>query len=98
MRYKYTKKATITLKDAKLKLEGVWQGRTDYADLITTSSPKKTYSVKMQYVVKERYGNELCIDDHEDSASLTLYSFVTLHNRRIIIQKQDGYAKYHKLL
>lgn len=98
MRAKYTKKATVTLSGAKLKLVGIWSGRTDYADLKTTTQPVKTYSIKMQYIVKDRYDDGLYIDDHEGSSSLTLYSFVTLHNRRVIIEKQDGYAKYHKLL
>lgn len=97
---RYTRRATVTLKEAGLKHTFTAYGNSrNYADLETTGSPKRYYDhVVMQYLYYNKSQDALAISYEEQSDSKTLYSFVTLHNRRVILQKGEGYDRYHRML
>lgn len=98
---KYTKRATVTLKEAGLKHTSIAYGNfgRNYADLETTKSPKRYYDhVMIQYLYYNKPQGALAVSDQEQSDSMTLYSFVTLHNRRVILQKGEGYDRYRRML
>lgn len=95
---RYTPAKTISLREAGLKWTGLQYGQYNWAEVETIKTPKKYYTVKMQYVCYSKFQNKLYITYDEQDDNLTLFTFITLHNRRILLEKNAGYDRYRREL
>ena len=98
----YVRKRLYTLHEVGYTCESKWLTEDgDYANLTRNNKKDKGnyISVGIRYVIySNHYKNKLNDTLYEDDERKMVMSYVTLNNRRVILEKYKGYKEYSKYL